>query len=38
MKPNKKDNEYILAIVVLILNLVSLILDITHKIITWLTK
>nr|DAE86966.1 MAG TPA: hypothetical protein [Caudoviricetes sp.] len=38
MKPNKKDNEYILAIVVLILNLVSLILDISNKIITWLTK
>lgn len=38
MKPNKKDNEYILAIVVLILNLVSLILEISNKIITWLTK
>lgn len=38
MKPNKKDNEYKLAIVVLVLNLVSLILDITQKIITWLTK
>ena len=38
MKPNKKDNEYILAIVVLILNLVSLILEIANKVITWLTK
>jgi hypothetical protein len=38
MKPNKKDNEYKLAIVVLILNLVSLILEISNKIITWLTK
>lgn len=38
MKPNKKDNEYILAIVVLILNLVSLILEISNKVITWLTK
>lgn len=38
MKPNKKDNEYKLAIVVLILNLVSLILEISNKVITWLTK
>ena len=38
MKPNKKDNENILAIVVLNLNLESLILDISNKNITWLTK
>ncbi len=38
MKRNKKDNEYKLAIVVLSLNLVSMILEIAEKIITWLIR